>query len=209
VSEVVGYKSGLALTRQELLDSIPDEDTARLIDESDQALVILRSEEFQQIIIDILYRLGNIASANYEWPTDELFRKYRRDSRRRKIARQVVDLFIEFMNSPSEKSSTGPVDTVGFLMLVLKRYGVAGVRIASEFLNVIRRFMHLDPFANIRDVFVERVECRFDQIALAFFVFVAIEMPNRSSWRWCSIRSSTAAGPRAACGDSRTNTCGW
>lgn len=152
VSEIVGYKSGLALTRQELLDSIPDEDTARLIDESDRSLVILRSEEFQQIIIDILYGIGNIASANYEWPTDELFSKYRRDSRRRKIARQVVDLFIEFMNSPSEKSSTGPVDTVGFLMLVLKRYGVAGVRIASEFLNIIRHFMHLDPFTKMRSV---------------------------------------------------------
>jgi restriction system protein len=152
VSEIVGYKSGLALTRQELLDSISDEDTARLIDESDNGLVILRSEEFQQIIIDILYRIGNIPTPNYEWPTDELFRKYRRDSRRRKIARQVVDLFIEFMSSPSERNKPGPVNTPGFLMLVAKTHGVAGVRIAFVFLDIIRNFLHLDPFTKFRSV---------------------------------------------------------
>ncbi len=152
MSEIVGYKSGLALTRQELLESISDEDTARLIDESDRALVILRSEEFQQIIIDVLYRIGNVASPNYEWPTDELFRKYKRDSRKRKIARQVVDLFIEFMSSPSERNKSGPVDTTGFLMLVLKAHGVGGVRVAFEFLNVVRNFLHLDPFTQFRSV---------------------------------------------------------
>jgi restriction system protein len=117
-----------------------------------RALVILRSEEFQQIVIDILYRIGNVPSPNYEWPTDELFRKFRRDSRRRKIARQVVDLFIEFMNSPSETGNRGPVNTTGFLMLVLRTHGVAGVRVADQFLTIMRNFLHLDPFTKIRSV---------------------------------------------------------
>ena len=152
VGEIVGYKSGLALTRQELLASVSDADTARFIEESDRSLVILRSEEFQQIIIDILYRIGNVASPNYEWPTDELFRRYKRDSRRRKIARQVVDLFIDFMNSPSEKNNPGPVDTPSFLMLVLKAHGVTGVRVALHFLDILRNFLHLDPFTKFRSV---------------------------------------------------------
>jgi restriction system protein len=152
ISEIAGYKSGLALTRQELLASVSDADTARFIEESDRALVILRSEEFQQIIIDVLYRIGNVVSPNYEWPTDELFRKYKRDSRRRKIARQVVDLFIDFMNSPSEKNNRGPVDTPRFLMLVLKAHGGTGVRVALHFLDILRNFLHLDPFAKFRSV---------------------------------------------------------
>jgi len=153
VSEIVGYKSGLALTRRELLDSVSDEETVRLLDESDHAtLVILRSEEFQQIIIDILYRIGNIPSPNYEWPTDELFRKYKRDSRRRKIAGQVIDLFMEFMSSESEKNNPGPVNTPHFLMLVAKTHGVAGVRIAFVFLDIIRNFLHLNPFTKFRSV---------------------------------------------------------
>lgn len=149
---MVGYKSGLALARQELVDSVSDKDTPRLIEESDCALVILRAEEFQQIILDILYRIGNVASPNYEWPTDELFRKYRCDSRKRKIARQVVDLFFEFMSSERERNNSGPVDTPGFLMLVLKTHGVAGVRVAFEFLNIVRNFLHLNPFAKFRSV---------------------------------------------------------
>jgi restriction system protein len=152
ISEIVGYKSGLALTRQEVLNSIPDEDTATLVSESDRALVTLRAEELQEILIDILYRIGNIASPNYEWPTDELFRKYKRDSRRRKIARQVVDQFIEFMSSPSERNRSDPVDTTGFLMLVAKTHGVSGVRIAFEFLKIVRNFLHLDPFTKFRSV---------------------------------------------------------
>jgi restriction system protein len=152
ISEIVGYKSGLALTRQELLDSIAGEDTARLVSESDCTLVTLRGEEFWGILIDILYHIGNIASPNYEWPTDELFRKYRRDSRRRKIARQVVNLFIDFMSSPSERQKSGPVDTARFLVLVAETHGVAGVRIAFEFLRIVRNFLHLDPSTRFRNV---------------------------------------------------------
>jgi restriction system protein len=98
----VGYKSGMALTRQELVEYILDQDSLELLAESDKSLVVLRAEEFQQIITEILYRIGNIPSQDYDFPTSELYGKYKRNSRKLKLAKQVVALFIEFMNSPTD-----------------------------------------------------------------------------------------------------------
>lgn len=152
IGEIVGYKSGMALTRQELVECISDQDSLELLTESDKSLVVLRAEEFQQIITEILYRIGNISSQDYDFPTSELYGKYKRNSRKLKLAKQVVALFIEFMSSPAERKNPGPVDTPSYLMLVLKTHGVPAVNVAFEFLNTMRAFLHLNPFTQFRQV---------------------------------------------------------
>ena len=73
IGEIVGYKSGLALTRQELVECISDQDSLELLMESDKYLVVLSAEEFQQVITEILYVLVTFHRQDDDFSTAELW----------------------------------------------------------------------------------------------------------------------------------------
>jgi restriction system protein len=58
-SELVGYKSGLALTREELTEFVPSSYEDLWSGGSDEMEIHIRSEEYEEIIGGIAERCGN------------------------------------------------------------------------------------------------------------------------------------------------------
>ena len=61
LGELVGYKAGLALTREELAEHLldtPDFRDAVLVEED--RWVHVRSEEYEEVVNGLLYQVGNI-----------------------------------------------------------------------------------------------------------------------------------------------------
>jgi restriction endonuclease len=147
VSEIVGYKSGLALTRKQILGKLQGTEHLETLRESDTSKTGLRSEEFEKIILEILYRIGNIASPINLFPTIALFRRYKGNPRKLKLAEKVTLLFIKFFKN--DKNS-GPIDTKPFIEYVVEIFGPEGGLVGFDLLEDINEYFHRDVFSRIR-----------------------------------------------------------
>ncbi len=96
-SEIVGYKSGLALNRKRIL-SFASEYHRELIIGPPDAIVRIRSEEFEQLIADVLYRIGNLRSADYDPVGGRLFHKYKNNRILFTLFARVLKIFHRALN---------------------------------------------------------------------------------------------------------------
>jgi restriction system protein len=72
MSELIGHKSGLALSRQDLIEHVQDEDDwADLFRLSDDETIRIRSEAVEALVAHLLYRVGNIETPDIRPPYDQ------------------------------------------------------------------------------------------------------------------------------------------
>jgi restriction system protein len=145
VSEIVGYKSGLALTREDLVRHAQEED-ACLFDGPDDEKLRIRSEEFEELIAGFLYAVGNIRSAHILHPVVAVMKRFRRDREARDLVSPVLDLIAETVVPAPDK----PLDLGPFVQAALDKYGVTGFKIAMEYVKAIETFTHASPWAAFR-----------------------------------------------------------
>lgn len=145
VSETVGYKSGLALTREDLI-SHAAEDDRDLFEGGDDDELPIRSEEFEELIAGFLYAVGNIRSPHILHPVVAIFKRFRRDREARDLVSPVLDLIPETVASVPDK----PVDLGPFVGAALDRYGPIGFKIAMEYVKAIELFIHVNPWSAFR-----------------------------------------------------------
>lgn len=154
VGEIVGYKSGLALTREELvghLDEAPElQETLTYPDDNN---VRVRSEEFEMIIIEILYRIGNIPSRIYAPATIMLYHKYKNDLSKCDMVMEIVLLWHKFLAEIVNNRSLlpkGSIDPKPFLISVFDKYDRVGFDLAFELIEEVNAEWHRNPFSSQR-----------------------------------------------------------
>jgi restriction system protein len=65
MSELVGHKSGLALSRHDFIDHLEDEPSwAELFSLADDEVIRIRSEGVEELLATLLYRIGNIETSD-------------------------------------------------------------------------------------------------------------------------------------------------
>ncbi|MCB9610689.1 MAG: restriction endonuclease, partial [Polyangiaceae bacterium] len=145
-----GYKAGLALNRTELLEHLPEAE--RLFDGEDNDTIRIRSDELEDLLGLLLYRVGVNEEPWRATPVTILRRRYLADSQKLGIALRVVELFIEisqeqFANGPK----TGkPLDLYPMIESASKEHGSAGLLISTEFAELLMRHLEENPWAAIR-----------------------------------------------------------
>jgi restriction system protein len=152
-SEVVGYKSGLALSRSELTKLMPKE--VRAIWRGDDAAVLrLRSEEIEQIVASALHAVGNIPDSEIAPFGIRVIRKYLKTE----LFPTVEDLmkalpsFINKGMEAARASSSKAVNPGPFFEFAEKKHGLLGVRIALELMVDLNLVLHRSPWGTIRQV---------------------------------------------------------
>lgn len=145
VSETVGYKSGLTLTREDLI-SHAGEDDKDLFEGSDDDELPIRSEEFEELIAGFLYAVGNIRSPHILHPVVAIFKRFKRDREARDLVSPVLDLIPETVVPVPDK----PVDLGPFVGAALDKYGPIGFKIAMEYVKAIELFIHVNPWSAFR-----------------------------------------------------------
>lgn len=88
LSEITGYKSGLALTRREITSHLPE--FGEWVSGADEDLLRVRSEEFEEIVRWLLYRLGTIPTPHVLFPGIAQYHKYRSDPRKSAIQAKIL-----------------------------------------------------------------------------------------------------------------------
>src|SRR5437667_10838594 len=108
LSEHVGYKAGLALTRERMAELL-DQERDGLILSDDDTMLRVRSEAYGEHLCKLLYAVGNISSPDSMQSIFGLHRRFEKDRRLFPVYLAVQELFNRFCEE-SCQASTGPID---------------------------------------------------------------------------------------------------
>ena len=176
LGEVVGYKAGLALTREELAEHLLDAPDIRdaVLAEKDQ-LVRVRSEEFEAAVHGLLYRVGNLPTPDPLPPVVAVYRRFQHDPTHRDMLSKVLDRCLFLIGNELDNQTTqgGRLDLSQLPAIVSREFGRPGFNIATALLDALvleqqaspwapGRWVDWDDTAQLRDLFLsEGLQTRY------------------------------------------------
>lgn len=136
VSEAAGFKTGLALGKQQLYDLFPDDSRYKDIFKSDDdSYIRLHSYDIDELFTNVLYYLGNIENPIPMSHTIKLFHKYKDDKHLYGIYQEVQELYISFLKTKMSEAVSGgskTIDPTDFMTEAAQKYGQDGLRMSYE-----------------------------------------------------------------------------
>ena len=148
LGEVVGYKAGLALNREEIgehLGDTPDIRDAILVTED--RLIRLRSEELEAAVTGLLYRVGNIPTPQPLPPITAVYHRFADDPTRSEILEEVITRCVETLRIEIADTPRGtPLDFRQTLETVTTEFGEPGREIAVAVIDGILLKLHTSPW---------------------------------------------------------------
>jgi restriction system protein len=92
ISEIFGYKSGLAVSKRRLLYHVPVEER-RIFHGPEAGIVRIRSEEYEQLVADVLFGLGNIRTPRWAPFGGRQYHRYKTDPASLNVYANILTLF--------------------------------------------------------------------------------------------------------------------
>jgi len=153
-SEIIGYKSGLALPRERLIKLTPPY-YVDIWDGPDEGPVRIRSEEFEEIIAYILYRTGNTYTPSTMPLGMTQYHKYKKNPETLRIYESVMLLFIDMLRKgleDEEKTGNKIIDPTPFFKECRERHGIIGAKMAIEILKDLEYQQQRSPWIPYRRI---------------------------------------------------------
>jgi restriction system protein len=119
LSEIAGYKAGLALNRQDIIAHLPNEGDLFTGDDND--ILRLGADEFEGLNARLLYQLGVIPRPERELAEFVLWRKYKDKPEKNLLIDDISQQFSNFAQK-SHRSTKGPINLNLFLEEATQRY---------------------------------------------------------------------------------------
>ena len=148
----MGYKAGLALTREEIAAHLPDAPDFRdvLLAVEDQ-WVRVRSEDYESVVNKLLHRVGNIPTADPLPPVTTVYRRFGHDPTYSEIIEEVLSRSMELLESQVGNSPQGtPLDPAHLIGTVATEFGPSGVDIVVALIDSLAIQLHTSPWGSGR-----------------------------------------------------------
>ena len=153
LSETAGYKSGLALSIEEMCDHLVDTGYSDLLRASETKIVRIRSEDYDDLFYKLLHRIGYTKEEyNGDITGIGLYHKYR-GTELEPIHEGVQKLFIEVWPKLIEdaiKEGSKLLDPTPYIRAAHEKYGVRGAELAVERVKVLDEGMRLSTNSGLR-----------------------------------------------------------
>ncbi len=148
LGELVGYKAGLALTREELAEHLvdsPDIRDAVLVTED--RWVRVRSEEYELAVSGLLYRVGNLSTPDPLPPVLAVSRRFEHDPTHSKVLQKVLTRCLELLNDEIDNTpQETPIDPSLLFETINTEFGYSGLDIATALIDAIVLQLHISPW---------------------------------------------------------------
>ena len=100
LGETVGYKAGLALTREEIAAHLSDAPDFRdIVLAAEDRWVRVRSEDYESVVNKLLYRVGNIPTAAPLPPVAAVYHRFGHDPTHSEIVEEVLTRSLVLLES--------------------------------------------------------------------------------------------------------------
>lgn len=147
LSEIIGYKTGLALTKDNFLKIIPDYNQLKtILLENDHMRVRVRSETIQELVQLLMHNLGNTDSPTLDGII-ELAIKCSKDPIHTEILQDVVMSLNDLIDKTPDNHS---IDPTSAMQEINQKYGLDGVNIFHEYVEAQQAQLHADPWCQYR-----------------------------------------------------------
>ncbi|CAM3268933.1 restriction endonuclease [Filibacter tadaridae] len=154
-SEIIGYKSGLGLTLEEFNDIVPIQFHSLWFGNSTDLLRI-RSEEYEELITYLLYKVGNTQSPSTVPSSILLHNKYRNNPELLKMYMDLAASAINFLSEATRKfvenNSKNGIDPSPYVIESGIKYEKKGVEMAIEIMKGFNSDLHRSPWGEIRQI---------------------------------------------------------
>lgn len=147
LSELVGYKAGLAVSVAELCDHLSGTELPDLVRTSEERVVRVRAEDFDSLCYKLLHRVG-YTSEEFDGDVTGAyrFRKYRKlgKSAELEIVMEIwLRHFQEIVACPQQGRRS--IDLESFVRECATRLGKVGLELAIEQIEIMARAQELSP----------------------------------------------------------------
>lgn len=168
ISETVGYKSGIALSIEEMSDLLINTNYVDIIIKSEKYGARLRSEEYEDLFYKLLHRIGYTQDEyNGDSMGITLYHKYK-GTTVEKVQEGVLKIFVDtwpkIMDDAMQKGIK-LLDPSLFMQTATLAYGKDGLNMAVEMLELMDKFSKLHPHSGLRYTEwknIEKIETLFD-----------------------------------------------
>lgn len=162
LTEIAGYKAGLAMSIEEICDHLTGTSFPDAIRDGETAGVRLRSEVYEDLYYNLLHRIGYTRKL-YQGPSIELARLFHRvkaNASELNFYMQVSSTLHHFIRTGNQNGDPKPTDTRVTLAEVKKMFGVAGFNIAIEMYETIKRGIRMNPHRDIGNEWINPLELK-------------------------------------------------
>jgi restriction system protein len=162
-TELVGYKAGIALTRERSAELLSEASRQYWSGGPDEQYIRIRSEVYEELFAELMFGLGRISSKSTMPIGIALFHRYKDDGRLFPIFEAVSKARLEWMKEAvDEARRTGvrALDPEPFFRSAEELYGADGLKMALQLISGQQEEMERSPWTKIRGVEWE------DQVAL-------------------------------------------
>lgn len=162
LTEIAGYKAGLAMSIEEICDHLTGTSFPDAVRNGETSGVRLRSEEYEDLYYNLLHRIGYTGDL-YRGPGIEqarLFHRFKANTVELEFYMQVSSTMTHLMRIGIQNGDPKPTDPRVVLAKVNKMFGVAGVRIAIETYEIINRGIRMSPHRDIGKEWVNPLELK-------------------------------------------------
>jgi restriction system protein len=133
LSEIAGYKAGLALSRQDIVAHLPND--GDLFSGADDDTLRFGADEFEELNARLLYQLGIIPRPEQELAEFVLWRKYKGNQKKILLVDDISQQFTNFAEKALQ-STDGSLDLNHFLWEVIQRYHTpSAFKMALEYVD--------------------------------------------------------------------------
>ena len=153
LSETIGYKSGLTLSKNEISERLPEYND--IWDGDDNDGLGIRSEVFADMVVKLLHKVGNIPSPKSPSIGLELYKKYVDNPKHQALLVEIIDLFSKVVPEIQkvQQNKGEPFTLDPFMELVLEKYGKGiPIRIALDYIESLQFAAYIDPWSDVRYV---------------------------------------------------------
>jgi len=150
LSETIGYKSGLALSKNEIFECLPEYDD--LWNGNDNDKLRIRSETFEDMTLKLLHKVGSIPAPKSPIISLELYKKYSDTPEHQALLEEIIDLFSKVLPEIQQKQHNDePLNLNLFMEIVLERYGKGiPIKIALDYIEALQFASFINPWSEAR-----------------------------------------------------------
>ncbi|MBR0810601.1 restriction endonuclease [Bradyrhizobium diazoefficiens] len=153
--EIVGFKCGVALSRQELIEFLERIGAEEFADYGENQWVRIDSSSYEDLVYGLLKAFGRLEASFSRFPTITMYHKYKNSKRTSRIYSGVMEMWLEWMNrelSHPRDAEQKLIDPTPFLLAVLDKYGRAGFDMANEVIVGTNAAMTASPWSDLRQI---------------------------------------------------------
>lgn len=156
ISELVGYKSGIALTKTELTEMTTESFHSEYFEGDLDRTIRIRSEEVEECVAFLLYKLGRLDSPSIFYEPEIPLREIMENPDLSLVFKKVGEMFLRFLKEQID-SGRKTIDPRPMLEAAKREYGKVGYVLAMDRFQEINHRLYISPWQNIKECYWKNV----------------------------------------------------